>query len=100
MNIRQKGYTLTKLLKIQGIIVIIIVVFFAIDAVLAGNYWYSTDLVEHEMKIEHPEVTSVLKTTRNVRLYSKILVMEGGKRNTYYLDSDIFHNYDFFTSQK
>ena len=95
MNSKQKGFTLTELLIVIAVIVIIGIVLFLGAGIFTGNFWYTNKSVLREIRIDHPGATHILKTERKIWNYSEILVQENNERTTYYLDSDIFWNYEF-----
>jgi len=90
----EKGFTLVELIIV--IIVVAIIVVFAIlfiNGILKGNQWYTEDGVLKSIQFEHPEVTEILKTERNIFDKSVIYVKEGGINRVYLLDSNILFNY-------
>ena len=89
----EKGLTLADL--IAGIFILVVAYLVISSALVKGNYWYSPEGVLRELKLDHPKVTTLLKTQRNVYSPSKIMVEEDSKRVTYCLDTDILWNYDF-----
>lgn len=97
---KKNGFTIIELI----IIIIIFLVFFGyfilIKTIGMGNFWYTQEGVLKELKIDHPHISKIFKTTRNVFDKSVIVVEENGKKITYLLDSDIFFNYDILACKK
>lgn len=93
----KRGFTLIELIIVIAVIVIIIGWFGAGGIILKGNYWFTEESVLKELRIDYPNVSSILKTERNVYSYSKILVEnKDGSRAIFLLDSNVLFNYKFF----
>lgn len=94
---RNDGFTLVELMIVIAIIAVIVIGGYVImlKTICQGNFWYSEDGILKELKIDHPQITEVLKTTRNVFDKSIILVMENGEKTEYCLDTNIMWNYEF-----
>lgn len=102
MKHQQKGFTLVELITVVIIIMIIGLVFGAgvYGTIIKGNFWYTEAGVLRELQLNHPRVEKILKSTRNNWDYSEFLVhKEDDTRATYYLDTDVFWNYEFHNSQ-
>jgi len=97
---RNDGFTLIELLIVIAIIGILAACLLGVAVACGGNFWYSNDGVLRELKTDHPKVTEVLKTKRNVFDESVITVKENGVNHDYCLDSSIFWNYKFSECQK
>jgi len=99
---RNSGFTLTELLIVVAIIGILLVGVYGIgiSAICRGNFWYSDDGVLRELKVDHPKVTEVLKTKRNVFAKSVITVKENGVNHDYCLDTNVLWNYEFSDCSK
>ena len=93
MKRAQSGVTLIELLI--TISVAIMVVFGLIGLGFMGNCWYTESGVERQIMAEKTGVTKVIKTTRNIFAYSRVLVKEDGTQKTYCLNSNILANYTF-----
>ncbi|MFW9880764.1 MAG: type II secretion system protein [Candidatus Thorarchaeota archaeon] len=91
----KKGYTLVEILIVIACIAIVALVNIGVIALACGNYWYTEEGVERQLKIDHPNITRVLRTQRNVFSFSVITVEEDGRRVEYCLDTGIFFNYEF-----
>jgi len=90
-----KGFTLIELI-IVVVIMFIVVGFFGIGVIgtgIMGNQWYTEAGTLRKIQLEHPAVTEILDTQRNVWSYSVITVKENGINKKYYLDSNILFNY-------
>lgn len=96
MKSQQGGFTISELL-------VVVMVIFALGFVcvagfygtlIKGNFWYTESGVLTKLRVDHPQVESVVTTTRNAWKYSRIMVMEDGRRTLYCLDTDLFWNYD------
>lgn len=94
----QKGFTLGELMIAITIIFGLLIVgyIFLLRTICMGNFWFTEDGVLREIKINHPVVTEVLKSTKNIFSKSVIVVKEGGEIKNYCLDSDVFFNYEVF----
>ena len=68
---------------------------FAIVAICCGNFWYAESDAFRELKADHPKVTELLKTKRNIYAKSVFTVMENGTRHDYCLNTNVLHNYEF-----
>ena len=97
MQKNERGFTLLKLIEIFLVLAVIAVVFWGgiFLTICAGNYWYTEDGALRELQINHPNVTEIVKTTRNVIPDSVITVRESGELHNYCLDSNILFNYKF-----
>ncbi len=95
MKHNQKGFTLIELLIVVAIVAIVAIVIGVWGTLAMGNMWYTEKGVLEELKLDHPNITEVLDTNRNAWGYSQIIVQEGEKINTYYLNSDFLWNYEF-----
>lgn len=62
---------------------------------VSSNMWYTKNSVLNDIKSKYPEISNVLQINRNLLSYSEIIVQEGEKINTYYLDSNLFFDYKF-----
>lgn len=98
---RNDGVTLVELLIVIAIVAILMVCVIEIGVIMGpGNFWYSNDSVLRELRANHPKVTEVLKTKRNVFAKSVITVKEDGIDHDYCLDTNILWNYEFSECQK
>jgi hypothetical protein len=95
MRKRNTGYTLIELITVVMIAVIGIIAVVWFGAIGSGNYWYTESGVLRELRIDHPNVTEIVKTTRNVFADSVITVNEDGAVHNYCLNSNILFNYEF-----
>ena len=99
MNVRdQRGFTLIELIIVVGIIFIVFGIFGfgLIGGVACGNYWYTEAGVLRDLRIDHPEISRVLRSHRHAWGYSVIEVEnEDGSRANYELDTDILFDYEF-----
>lgn len=98
---KNNGFTLLELLiplLIMAIIVVGVYVFL-LKTVCQGNFWYAESSVLRELRVDHPNVTEVLKTRRNVFSKSVITVREGDENHDYCLDTSILWNYEFSECQ-
>ncbi|HBI25424.1 MAG: hypothetical protein UT41_C0001G0464 [Candidatus Wolfebacteria bacterium GW2011_GWC2_39_22] len=92
-NLRNcKGYTLIELIIV---IVIALIVVVNVVVIPTNNAWWTSDGVLKELRVDHPTITEVIKTKRNLFSYSEITVHEGGQVITYFLDSNVLFNYTF-----
>jgi prepilin-type N-terminal cleavage/methylation domain-containing protein len=98
---RKNGFTLVEVMIVMGLIAIsaVVVYGFIITVICRGNFWFSEEGVLRELKVDHPGVTEILKTERNVHAKSVITVKEDGFNHVYYLDSDMLWNYKFSESK-
>jgi hypothetical protein len=88
--------------------VLIVVFFFVligfcgaiVVTVCTGNMWFFEKGVLKELQVDHPRVTEIITTRREVFKRSVIIVEENEQRRTYYLDTSILFNYEFFTSEE
>lgn len=88
-----KGFTL---LELMIVIFILFGVLWGgvISAGLMGNQWYLESGVLRKIQLDHPAVTEIVDTQRNVWRHSVITVKENGVDKKYHLDADIFFNYE------
>lgn len=91
------GFTSTELMRVMAIIAIIGGILFFVFAkiVCQGNFWYTEKSVLEELKVDYPQISSILKTKRNFFDDSVIIVREADENKTYCLDTDAMWNYDF-----
>ena len=97
---RNEGFTLIELLIVIVIVGVLVVWMLGAKVICQGNFWYSDDGVLRELKADHPKVTELLKTKRNVFAKSIITVKEGGVNHDYCLDTDVLWNYEFSECSK
>ena len=99
MNVRdQRGFSLIELLVVALIIFIVVGVFGLglIGGVACGNYWYTEAGVLEDLRIDHPDISRILRTRRSAYSYSVIEVEnQDGSRASYELDTNILFNYEF-----
>lgn len=94
----RKGFTLVELVIVIVFIMMLLVIP-AIFGVICGNYWYTEAGVLHDLQVDHPEITSVVKTERHVFSDSVITVETAKGRQVYYLDTNVMTNHKFSTSK-
>jgi len=94
-KINRRGFTLIELLIFITIIALLVI----FPLVICGNYWYTEAGVLQELQADHPEITKIVKTKRNIVSCSVITVEEAGKRQVYHLDTNIMTNYEFSTTE-
>jgi len=68
---------------------------FVLKGLIEGNFWFTKQGVLQELKIDHPQITEVIKITRNVFGQSIFMVKENEQRHYYCLDTDVLFNYIF-----
>jgi len=89
-SLNGKGFILIELLITIALIVIVVIWGLSIG----GNQWFTEETVLRKLRAEHPNVTEIVDTQRNIWNYSEIKVKENGKLKTYLLDSNILFNYE------
>jgi prepilin-type N-terminal cleavage/methylation domain-containing protein len=89
------GFTLIELLIVIAIVGILGGYVLVIGIICKGNYWYSEDSALRELKADHPKVTEIIKSKRNVFRKSIITVKEYGVNHDYCLDTNVLWNYEF-----
>lgn len=95
---KNRGFTLVELLIVFliGALLIVGIWGFGVMTICQGNFWFVEDSVLRELRVDHQNVTKVLKVERNVFSDSVILVENrDGSRSTYCLDTDILWNFKF-----
>lgn len=95
---RNGGFTLIELLFVLMLVLAVGVI--GIGFLGHGNFWYLESDVLKVLRADHPEVSEVLKTHRNVFAKSIVTVKEGAIIRDYCLDTDIFWNYEFSTCSR
>lgn len=69
------------------------IVFFAI-ILWFSNTCYTTDGVEAQLKADHPEISRVLYTTRNILSASRVeIITHDNEHQTYCLKTNLLFNY-------
>jgi prepilin-type N-terminal cleavage/methylation domain-containing protein len=91
----QKGFTLIELIIVGAILFILVGWLLVWRTILAGNYWFSEGGVLRELRADHPAVTEVIKSQRNIYADSVITVKEGEVRRDYCVDTNMLFNYEF-----
>lgn len=88
----QDGFTLVELIFTLIILVILVV----LPMVLCtGNFWFTDNGALCAIQVDYPEASRVLATQRNIFQPSVVTVEnKDGSKTKYYLESDIFFNYD------
>jgi len=94
----RKGFTLVELV-IAIVFIMMLVAIPVIFGVIRGNFWYTEAGVLQDLRVDHPDVTSVVKTERHVFSDSVITVETAKGRQVYYLDTNIMTNHKFSTSK-
>lgn len=100
---KNRGFTLIEVVTVVVMVFALFILLFGavITGIGKGNFWFSESSVLRELQVNHPEVTRVLKTERNVYSDSVITIEnKDGSRSDYCLDSDILWNYSFSACQK
>lgn len=95
MQSKNKGYTVVELLFVFLAISAIIGILLGTWTLSFGNEWYNEESVLKHLQKKNPEITEIIESQRNVFLDSKIMVREKDQIVIYYLDSNIFYNYEF-----
>ncbi|HBI34436.1 MAG TPA: hypothetical protein DEA43_01185 [Candidatus Moranbacteria bacterium] len=88
----QNGYTLVELLIVL-VIVFIVCGYGLIGAGVMGNAWFTEKGVLKKIQANHPKITKLIDTERNMFRYSVITVEENDQRKQYDLDSNVLFNY-------
>lgn len=70
-------------------------IFVGVPVFLSANVWFSDDQVLNELRLDHPNVTKILKVKRCIFAKSIITVQENDRRHDYCLDTNMLQNYTF-----
>lgn len=89
-----RGFTLIELLIVIAIVCNVAIFVLLEITIIMGNQWYTEAGALKQIQVEHPTATEIIDTQRNLWKYSVITVKEKGVSKTYYLDSNIFFNYE------
>jgi prepilin-type N-terminal cleavage/methylation domain-containing protein len=91
----QKGFTLVELMVVV-IVMVVIVLFVLIIPAGRANSFYTEEGVLRSLQVDHPEISKIIKTTRNIYNYSEIWVeTKAGEKRVYLLDTNFLFNYEF-----
>ena len=93
MRKQNAGYTLVELIIVIAFIATAVATSVGFGLIGSGNYWYTEGGVLKELQIDHPNVTEIVKTERNVFADSVIMVKEDGVLHNYCLNSNALFNY-------
>ena len=88
-----KGFVLMQIILVC-LMVVMAVFSLSLASFLTGNFWYTEQGVLEKIRLNNPKATLIIDHSREIWSYSEIIVEENGESKTYYLDTDMFFNYE------